>query len=87
MSAIPVIAIHGGAGTILRSAMSTDAETRYHAALGDILRAGQRVLADGGTEPGFIMADLDLDLVREVRARNPWHRPPPDFAAPGSSST
>ncbi|MDR5856774.1 isoaspartyl peptidase/L-asparaginase [Caballeronia sp. LZ062] len=49
MSAIPVIAIHGGAGTILRSAMSTDAETRYHAALGDILRAGQRVLADGGS--------------------------------------
>ncbi|VXB17908.1 isoaspartyl dipeptidase with L-asparaginase activity [Burkholderia sp. 8Y] len=49
MSAIPVIAIHGGAGTILRSAMSTDAEARYHAALGDILRAGQRVLADGGS--------------------------------------
>ncbi|WP_244849963.1 isoaspartyl peptidase/L-asparaginase family protein [Caballeronia sp. SL2Y3] len=49
MSAIPVIAIHGGAGTILRSAMSTDAEARYHAALGDILRGGQRVLADGGS--------------------------------------
>ncbi|WP_250473607.1 isoaspartyl peptidase/L-asparaginase [Caballeronia sp. GAFFF1] len=49
MSAIPVIALHGGAGTILRSAMSTDAEARYHAALGDILRAGQRVLADGGS--------------------------------------
>ncbi|WP_175941188.1 isoaspartyl peptidase/L-asparaginase [Caballeronia sp. BCC1704] len=49
MSAIPIIAIHGGAGTILRSAMSTDAETRYHAALGDILRAGQRALADGGS--------------------------------------
>ncbi|QSN63633.1 isoaspartyl peptidase/L-asparaginase family protein [Caballeronia sp. M1242] len=49
MSAIPVIAIHGGAGTILRSAMSTDAEARYHAALGDILLAGQRVLADEGS--------------------------------------
>jgi len=49
MSAIPVIAIHGGAGTILRSAMNTETEARYHAALAEILKAGQRVLADGGS--------------------------------------
>jgi L-asparaginase / beta-aspartyl-peptidase len=49
MKATPVIAIHGGAGTILRSAMNTEAEARYHAALNDILLAGQRVLADGGS--------------------------------------
>ncbi|WP_244816976.1 isoaspartyl peptidase/L-asparaginase family protein [Caballeronia sp. Lep1P3] len=47
MSAIPVIAIHGGAGTILRSAMNTETEARYHAALADILQAGQRLLENG----------------------------------------
>ncbi len=30
-----------------------------------------RVLADGGTEPGVIVADLDLRLVAEVRGRIP----------------
>jgi beta-aspartyl-peptidase (threonine type) len=49
MKAIPVIAIHGGAGTILRQAMNAEAEARYHAALTDILRAGERILADGGS--------------------------------------
>ncbi|MCE4544938.1 MULTISPECIES: isoaspartyl peptidase/L-asparaginase family protein [unclassified Caballeronia] len=49
MKATPVIAIHGGAGTILRSAMNTETEARYHTALEGILLAGQRVLADGGS--------------------------------------
>ena len=49
MNARPVIAIHGGAGTILRSAMNTETEAGYHAALTDILRAGERILADGGS--------------------------------------
>ncbi|AQH01353.1 beta-aspartyl-peptidase [Burkholderia sp. KK1] len=49
MKATPVIAIHGGAGTILRSAMNTETEARYHAALEDILLAGRRVLAEGGS--------------------------------------
>ncbi|MDR5762110.1 isoaspartyl peptidase/L-asparaginase [Caballeronia sp. LZ035] len=49
MNAIPVIAIHGGAGTIVRSAMNTDAEARYHAALNEILSAAQRLLAEGGS--------------------------------------
>ncbi|BAN25055.1 isoaspartyl peptidase/L-asparaginase family protein [Caballeronia insecticola] len=49
MNATPVIAIHGGAGTILRSAMNTETEARYHAALAEILRAGERILADGGS--------------------------------------
>jgi beta-aspartyl-peptidase (threonine type) len=48
MSAIPVIAIHGGAGTILRSAMNAEAEARYHAALAGVLHAGERILAGGG---------------------------------------
>jgi beta-aspartyl-peptidase (threonine type) len=49
MNATPVIAIHGGAGTIVRHAMNAEAEARYHAALTDILSAAQRVLADGGS--------------------------------------
>jgi beta-aspartyl-peptidase (threonine type) len=44
-----VIAIHGGAGTILRASMSASAETEYHAALHAVLSAGQRVLAEGGS--------------------------------------
>jgi L-asparaginase / beta-aspartyl-peptidase len=49
MSAIPVIAIHGGAGTITRAALSPEAEEQYQAALARILAAGQQVLAQGGS--------------------------------------
>jgi beta-aspartyl-peptidase (threonine type) len=49
MNPTPVIAIHGGAGTILRTLMAPEAEQRYHAALNDILAAGQNVLAAGGS--------------------------------------
>ncbi|MBC8732183.1 isoaspartyl peptidase/L-asparaginase family protein [Paraburkholderia sp. UCT2] len=49
MNSNAVIAIHGGAGTILRTSMSASAETGYHAALNAVLSAGQRVLADGGS--------------------------------------
>ncbi|WP_250514808.1 isoaspartyl peptidase/L-asparaginase [Caballeronia sp. INDeC2] len=48
MNATPVIAIHGGAGTLLRHAMNAETEGRYHAALGEILSAGERILAAGG---------------------------------------
>jgi beta-aspartyl-peptidase (threonine type) len=48
MNSNAVIAIHGGAGTILRASMSASAETEYHAALHAVLSAGQRVLTDGG---------------------------------------
>ena len=49
MNSNAVIAIHGGAGTILRASMSARAEAEYHAALHAVLSAGQRVLADGGS--------------------------------------
>ncbi|RKR44452.1 isoaspartyl peptidase/L-asparaginase [Paraburkholderia sp. BL17N1] len=49
MNSNAVIAIHGGAGTILRTSMSASAEAEYHAALRAVLSAGQRVLADGGS--------------------------------------
>lgn len=47
--AIATIAIHGGAGTILRSAMNTEQEQAYRDALSDILKAAQKMLADGGS--------------------------------------
>ncbi|MGF6728284.1 beta-aspartyl-peptidase (threonine type) [Paraburkholderia youngii] len=49
MNSNAVIAIHGGAGTILRTSMSASAEAEYHAALNAVLSAGQRVLAEGGS--------------------------------------
>ena len=45
----PILAIHGGAGTITRTAMSADKEAAYQQALHDILAAGQRILVDGGS--------------------------------------
>ncbi|WP_459070826.1 isoaspartyl peptidase/L-asparaginase, partial [Enterococcus faecium] len=45
----PVIAIHGGAGTITRASLSAEDEARYHQALSDIVAAGQAVLNAGGS--------------------------------------
>ncbi|WP_066733381.1 isoaspartyl peptidase/L-asparaginase family protein [Cupriavidus sp. D384] len=44
-----VIAIHGGAGTITRAAMDANREREYTIALEQVLLAGQRVLAEGGS--------------------------------------
>ncbi|WP_343654861.1 isoaspartyl peptidase/L-asparaginase [Paraburkholderia caribensis] len=49
MNTNAVIAIHGGAGTIVRASMASDAEARYHAELRAVLVAAQCVLADGGS--------------------------------------
>lgn len=49
MAITPVIAIHGGAGTIMRSSMSLQKEAEYQAALTDIISAGQSILANGGS--------------------------------------
>jgi beta-aspartyl-peptidase (threonine type) len=43
------LAVHGGAGTILRSKMTPAREAAYHAGLRRSLEAGRAVLADGGT--------------------------------------
>lgn len=43
------LAVHGGAGTILRSKMTPEREAAYHAGLRRALDAGRTVLADGGT--------------------------------------
>lgn len=45
----PGIAIHGGAGTLLRSAISGEEEQLYLAALNQILRAAEHILSLGGS--------------------------------------
>ena len=52
----PVIVIHGGAGAISRSAMSGEKELEYHQALAQVLRAGQKVLEEGGTAVDAVTA-------------------------------
>jgi beta-aspartyl-peptidase (threonine type) len=59
-SPTPVIAIHGGAGTLSRSTISPEQEAAYHAALAEILRAGQRVLAEGGSALDAVSLAVDL---------------------------
>ena len=45
----PVIAIHGGAGTITRAALSPEQEASYHEALDYVLQGGQAILENGGS--------------------------------------
>ncbi len=56
----PVIAIHGGAGTLSRHTISPAQEAAYHAALAEILRAGQALLAAGGTALDAVSLAVDL---------------------------
>jgi len=66
MSGRWALAIHGGAGTILRSKMTPEKETAYHAGLRRALEAGQAVLRDGGaaidavTEAVVVLEDEPL---------------------------
>ncbi|MFC4626270.1 isoaspartyl peptidase/L-asparaginase family protein [Daeguia caeni] len=46
---IPVIALHGGAGTILKANMTPEKEAAYHAGLRECLQSGLDVLLEGGT--------------------------------------
>lgn len=50
------LAIHGGAGTILRSAMSPEKETAYTQALQAALHAGEEVLRQGGVALDAVVA-------------------------------
>lgn len=43
------LAIHGGAGVILRENLTDEQEAAYHAALEEALKAGAAVLSEGGT--------------------------------------
>ncbi len=45
----PALAIHGGAGTILRSAMTTELESEYRCGLENALSVGWQILHKGGS--------------------------------------
>ncbi|MBT1432407.1 isoaspartyl peptidase/L-asparaginase, partial [Dickeya dianthicola] len=45
----PVIVIHGGAGALSRTAMDSEKEQRYRAALQSIVARGQAILAANGS--------------------------------------
>src|SRR5450830_1222449 len=55
-----LIAIHGGAGTISRNSISATQEAAYHAALQDILRSAQQLLAGGGSALDAVSLAVDL---------------------------
>ena len=54
------LAIHGGAGTLLRENMSAAQEVEYRAAMQAALDAGAKVLADGGTAMDAVEAAIVL---------------------------
>ncbi|WP_457337547.1 isoaspartyl peptidase/L-asparaginase family protein [Rhizobacter sp. P5_C2] len=56
-----VIAIHGGAGTLSRASISVEQQARYRAALDEILRSAQALLADGAAA-----IDVVTEAVRQL---------------------
>jgi beta-aspartyl-peptidase (threonine type) len=50
------LAIHGGAGTITRSSMTSDKEQKYLQALDAALKAGETILKNGGTSLDAVSA-------------------------------
>jgi beta-aspartyl-peptidase (threonine type) len=50
------IAIHGGAGTILRSNMTPELQAQYEAGLGQALQAGYAILESGGSSVDAVQA-------------------------------
>lgn len=56
-----VIAIHGGAGTLSRASISAEQQARYRAALDEILRSAQAMLADGAAA-----IDVVTEAVRQL---------------------
>ncbi len=52
----PVLAIHGGAGTVSAARMTPARAARYRAALSAALRAGYGILADGGSSMDAVVA-------------------------------
>lgn len=52
------IAIHGGAGTILKENMTPEKEQEYHAALAQAIDAGYRILEQGGDSIDAVQAAI-----------------------------
>lgn len=53
-----VLAVHGGAGTILRERMTPELDRAYRAALAEALLAGYQVLDQGGSAEAAVVAAL-----------------------------
>ena len=70
MTPVPLIAIHGGAGTISRAGGPAQ-EAAYHAALADVLRRGQQVLAQGGSALDAVT--LAVEALEECPLFNAGH--------------
>ena len=64
-------AIETGAYVIAPNQCGHHADKRYSYGHSLIVDPWGEVLADGGTEPGVIFADIDLDMVAKVRRRIP----------------
>ncbi len=54
------IAIHGGAGTILKAELSPELELQYRSALSESLKAGYDILAKGGTSTDAVIASIKV---------------------------
>lgn len=68
---IPLIAIHGGAGTMSRGSISAEQNAAYHDALQGILRAAQQLLADGGS--ALDVVSLAVDMLEDCPLFNAGH--------------
>ncbi|MDD5333160.1 MAG: isoaspartyl peptidase/L-asparaginase [Rhodoferax sp.] len=68
---VPLIAIHGGAGTISRASIGTEQKAAYQAALKDVLLAAQQLLAAGGSALDAV--SLAVDLLEDCPLFNAGH--------------
>ncbi|MGH8033889.1 MAG: isoaspartyl peptidase/L-asparaginase family protein [Lysobacterales bacterium] len=68
---LPLIAIHGGAGTMSRDHISAKQNAAYHAALQGILRPAQQLLAAGGSALDAV--SLAVDLLEDCPLFNAGH--------------
>lgn len=71
MRTTPVIAIHGGAGTISAAALDADASQRYHDALRTIVQAGQALLLRGGSALDAVC--LAVEMLEDCPLFNAGH--------------
>lgn len=68
---LPLIAIHGGAGTMSRSHISEAQNSAYHGALKNVLEAAQKLLANGGTALDAV--SLAVDMLEDCPLFNAGH--------------
>ena len=57
------LAVHGGAGTILKSKMTAELEKAYTAALHSALQKGHELLAAGGSDLDQLLRALQFAIV------------------------